>query len=929
MEVVELTSRLLLVRCSDFVESAEALGNLHQDFNRGMLWVLQRQCSSLPATLLDLSNSQIEVFDLPSDVSLAPNLSLLSELLRSVSYWLNLDRVENAAIIYLPDSSASTLICVLGLLLGLDICGDSAEAWRFLEDKLHAGLHLFEIADLCEWPSSFRRCLSNFQKILAAPIPVPNLYIKNIFISGVSERPEVLLLASGGGGRISVETMDDSHRPSSSSSSLDDCELFDLQSSGGNYVLDFSKGGSQRITVQGDLCIELSDCYRFTFNTAFMAGDILVVKPSEWDGHVPPSLRLTIVSQHVSKRPVEIDTNEFRFVSIPNEYSCSSDSGAFLDHHCVGIDAEICSDLQAQGFSENSCKIAVKLSSGRFLDALIYLHRYFVLEAGGVGGFSPFGFGSIGGMGSADLGSAMSFTVFDDSVADSASFVSEGFNGELTHQRKPPQLEIGKLDVTNVEQISKPPFPKGKAPPLPGQRPAIDSTAGAHVPGPGTTGIGTTGIGATAPPVPPVARAPPLPPGRASPPPPPSKAMPPPKKFPTEPEPPRPQGFLPLGRKFHWKPLNDRAIANTVWESLGEVETANFEELPEVFGKAGTSNGVNSVAEVNANSVSAEQAIANLVTLIDPKRAQNVGVVLARLPVDTLLPRLCSLSSEGLNLEMLERLRSILPSEDEVQAFANCPEDANLRDIERKLRPIFLVKRLPQRIRVLTVQLQLDSLTNHTHGELTVLRKASEEVRESKKLRRLLSLVLQLGNYLNFGTSELLIKGFSLDTLQKLLEFRSSSDSAVSTLHFLAARAVDSERDLVSVSIEMPSLGLACKVGIDSIQSALTCLKADGLAIAQELQAGKGSSLYDEQALVRLETLNLMVNEKQSKLADEWSVVESKLFDVRKFFGEDPKKCAPEDFFAAIKSFLDAFTAACVDLQRHPKKLHKILHKSK
>lgn len=381
-------------------------------------------------------------------------------------------------------------------------------------------------------------------------------------------------------------------------------------------------------------------------------------------------------------------------------------------------------------------------------------------------------------------------------------------------------------------------------------------------------------------------------------------------------------GFLPLGRKFHWKPLAEKSLTNTVWEDVKGFsgDGVSFEDLKSVF-----SAELTPAAATVAKESAPPSPSVTFVTLIDPKRAQNVGVVLARLPLEVLLPRLLSLDADGLSIETLERLKTILPSDEEVHAFNACPETAHLRDIERKLRPIYLVKRLAQRIRILMVQLQLEQTSGHCHGEITILRKASDEVKESVKLRKLLHLILLMGNYVNFGSTDLNIRGFSLETLQKLLEFRSSNDSSITTLHFLAAKVVDSQRDLVSTNLEMPSLGLACRIGQESIQQAISSLKVDAAAIAAELTTQ--SKLYDDDALARLTSLGERVNEKLAGLTEEWQIAEAKLIEVRKFFGEDPRKCAPEDFFTALRQFIDSFTFACNDLIKHPKKLAKIISK--
>jgi formin 2 len=431
------------------------------------------------------------------------------------------------------------------------------------------------------------------------------------------------------------------------------------------------------------------------------------------------------------------------------------------------------------------------------------------------------------------------------------------------------------------------------------------------------------------------------------------------KAAPPKPQPqekPAPVGFLPLGRKLHWKTLNDRAISNTVWEHLFEDEEeasaaaaaagqdAGFNDMVRVFaaptqdalagapGNAGGSGG--SASSSVASSPNTQAVNIPIVTLIDPKRAQNVGVVLARLPLNDLTPAILNLRTSmnnfNVTVEILDRLKSILPTDEEVMAFSSCPEDANLRDIERKLRPLYLIKRVHQRVRIMGVQIQLETIVTHTHAEISILRRAAQELKDSQLLRRILRLVLQLGNFVNFGTSDVNhIRGFSIDSLQKLSEFRAQSDSSISSLHFLAAKVLtdSTTQPLANVAQELPSLGLACRVSVESVVTAINTLKGDSVVVNTELSPSNCAG-YDKEEVEKLHALGFRLTEKLNSLNEEWQVAESKLVEIRRFFGEDPKKCTVEDFFLAIRSFIDSFTLTCNDLSKHPKKVHRILSRN-
>jgi hypothetical protein len=378
---------------------------------------------------------------------------------------------------------------------------------------------------------------------------------------------------------------------------------------------------------------------------------------------------------------------------------------------------------------------------------------------------------------------------------------------------------------------------------------------------------------------------------------------------------------LPLGRKLHWKPL--RNVESTIWATLdGSGIADDFSGLKSVFENNDSGENNNGKAK-SVPAGPAGNPSNHVVTLFEGKRAQNIGVVVARVPLEIMTAKLAVLELDSLSVENLERLKMILPTEDEAKIFSQFNGDvSSLRDIEQKVISLFRLPRLSQRIRFCLVSLQLPGTLSELQEEISLLRKCGLEIRNSGKLKKVLQFVLLLGNYVNRGET----RGFSIESLGKLMEFKSASDPGITTLHFLAARLLSTDPSLVDLFSEMPTLRLVSKITPEAITQGVTMARNDPESIKNEIKSQ--ASLYTDEALGRMQAFVSSIEPRIQGLVADWSACEKELSELRKFFGEDPKKLSVEDFFGHLRNFFDSLANACAEIKKRPKKFEKILQAS-
>jgi diaphanous 1 len=78
------------------------------------------------------------------------------------------------------------------------------------------------------------------------------------------------------------------------------------------------------------------------------------------------------------------------------------------------------------------------------------------------------------------------------------------------------------------------------------------------------------------------------------------------------------------------------------------------------------------------------------------------------------------------------------------------------------------IPRYDERLESMLFKLRFEKEAEELSRSLNTVKVATEEVLQSKKLARILEVVLKLGNFLNGGTARGGIYGFKLDALLKL-----------------------------------------------------------------------------------------------------------------------------------------------------------------
>ncbi|KAM1873791.1 hypothetical protein ACFX13_007585 [Malus domestica] len=425
------------------------------------------------------------------------------------------------------------------------------------------------------------------------------------------------------------------------------------------------------------------------------------------------------------------------------------------------------------------------------------------------------------------------------SLTDSAgsSYKSYAMGNSMKEEKLDHQsLELGspggasKFDASNNINGLVPP-PPGMSPlkPLPGRAKLLPPeppssfrpppSRASPPPPPVPAALKAAGSAGPPPPPPPVPPGPrPPPPSGPHPPPPPGPRPPPPPKSGVPP--PRPPPAMAIGSKvarppplapkrppdagseadgdapktklkpFFW----DKVLANPdhsmVWHQI-KSGSFQFDEnmIETLFGYNAADKNKN---ELNKES-SSQNPTPQLIQLINPKKAQNLSILLRALNVT--IEEVCDAIREGNELpsEFLETLLKMAPTQEEelkLRLF-NGPL-SQLGPAERFLKALIDIPFAFKRLEALLFMCTLQEEATHLKESFETLEVACKELRSSRLFLKLLEAVLKTGNRMNDGTFRGGAQAFKLDTLLKLSDVK-GIDGKTTLLHFVVQEIIRSE----------------------------------------------------------------------------------------------------------------------------------------
>ncbi|KAM9463138.1 delphilin isoform 2-T2 [Clarias gariepinus] len=304
----------------------------------------------------------------------------------------------------------------------------------------------------------------------------------------------------------------------------------------------------------------------------------------------------------------------------------------------------------------------------------------------------------------------------------------------------------------------------------------------------------------------------------------------------------------------------------------------------------------------------------DVVEILSHKKAYNASILIAHLKLSPAELRqvLMTMSTERLEPSHIKQLLLYAPDDDEVKQFQQYNQDPDkLSEPDKFVLQMLLVPEYKTRLRSLLFKTTLQEKTEEMRIGYECIYKASLELKNSKKLAKILEFVLAMGNYLNNGQPRTnKPTGFKINFLTELSTTK-TVDGKSTFLHILAKSLCQHFPELLNFAGELITVPLAAKVNQRTITSDLSDLHST----IQEIRTAClkiGATAEDRFAAVMSNFLEnshpavQSLDSHQQKAMDEFAKVAS-------YFGEDSKTTTTEAFFGIFAEFISKFGRALND----------------
>lgn len=191
---------------------------------------------------------------------------------------------------------------------------------------------------------------------------------------------------------------------------------------------------------------------------------------------------------------------------------------------------------------------------------------------------------------------------------------------------------------------------------------------------------------------------------------------------------------------------------------------------------------------------------------------------------------------------------------------------------------------------------------------------ASREVARSRRLRKILELVLALGNYMNRGARGN-ASGFRLASLNRLADTKSSAMKGTTLLHYLVQIVEKKFKDSVSFDEDIPHVKEAAKVSMAEMEKDISLLRAGLTEVSREIEFHRcaGAPLAGDLFLPVMMEFHAQASVRFAELEDQFQDMKTRFDRAVRLFGEDGSAVQPDEFFGIFDSFMSSFIDARQD----------------
>lgn len=381
-----------------------------------------------------------------------------------------------------------------------------------------------------------------------------------------------------------------------------------------------------------------------------------------------------------------------------------------------------------------------------------------------------------------------------------------------------------------------------------------------------------------------------------------------------------PKSANPL-KSFNWSKLPDCKVPGTIWTELDETNlylTIDLNEIDKLF-SAYQKNGLLvdgvSIEDLrNLGSTLGRGHRNKVISVIDSRRAQNCTILLSKLkmPNEDITKAIMSMDARAnFPTDMVEQMLKFTPTpEERAMLDEHAEEMDHLARADRFLFELSKITHYEQRLRTLHYKKKFNIWYAEFKPKIVAVLEASREVQRSKRLKKMLEIILAFGNYMNRGQRGNAV-GFKLSSLTRIADTKSSCNKNMTLLHYIADTCEHKFRDCLMLEVDLPHVKDAAKVNMKELEKDMAMLRNGMKEVGREVEFFRTQTpLNGDRYLPVMKEFVSGASVRLAELEDLFVDMKARFDRVCKLFCEDPATSQSDEFFGVFDIYITTLTEA-------------------
>uniref|UniRef100_A0A8C8IW68 Inverted formin, FH2 and WH2 domain containing n=1 Tax=Oncorhynchus tshawytscha TaxID=74940 RepID=A0A8C8IW68_ONCTS len=356
-------------------------------------------------------------------------------------------------------------------------------------------------------------------------------------------------------------------------------------------------------------------------------------------------------------------------------------------------------------------------------------------------------------------------------------------------------------------------------------------------------------------------------------------------------------------KKLNWQKLPSRVVtdSHSMWTSVqSDSLEPDYSSIEELFCLPVTE----SKAKGSAPAVKQEP---KEISFIDAKKNLNLNIFLKqfRCSHEDIVAMIRKGDRSKFDVEVLKQLQKLQPEKHEMDNLTSYQgERQKLAGVDQFYLQLLAVPCYALRIECMLLCEEISSVLQMMQPKAELLDEACES-KSSTRLPSFCKLILDVGNFLNYGSHTGNAEGFKIGTLLKLTETKANK-SRITLLHHILQEAEQNHDDLLNLPDDLEICEKAAGVNLESIQTEVSSL-IKRLKDSEKKVASSSVEDIKEQYLTAMQACR--------ELEERFFSIDRKKEDLALYLCEDSSRLSLEELFSTIKTFRGLFIKALKDNQ--------------